>query len=280
MCALGLVLREYYHQSLEKVKRPVEILYEAPYDARVRSYGQYCAVAKALDVVGDRWTLLIVRELLLRGSCRYTDLLAGLPGIATNLLAQRLRELEAAGVLRRRDAPPPVATALFELTPRGRELAPVLQGLGRWGGPLMVATGDGEEFRSHWLSLPVQLHLTDAAPDGPPVTIELRTGDQPLVLESNGEAFRTRPGPADDADLVLTGPPRLILGLLLRKLDLDEARRAGLEVDGDSALLQRVATTVDADGDPLGVVTSADGDSAPLAPVATPTAGADARPAK
>src|ERR687885_1607076 len=84
-----------------------------------RGYGQYCAVAKALDLVGDRWTLLIVRELLLRGPCRYTDLRHGLPGIATNLLADRLRELERAGIISREDAPPPVATALFRLTPRG-----------------------------------------------------------------------------------------------------------------------------------------------------------------
>ena len=76
----------------------------------MRSYGQYCSVAKALDVIGDRWTLLIVRELLLRGACRYTDLKNGLPGIATNLLADRLRELEAAGIVVREQAAPPVAT--------------------------------------------------------------------------------------------------------------------------------------------------------------------------
>ena len=91
----------------------------------MRSYGQYCAMAKALDLVGDRWTLLIVRELLLRGQCRYTDLRQGLPGIATNLLAERLRELEQAGVIRREAAPPPVATTVFRLTRRGEELAPV-----------------------------------------------------------------------------------------------------------------------------------------------------------
>jgi DNA-binding HxlR family transcriptional regulator len=92
----------------------------------MRAYGQYCAVAKALDLVGERWTLLLVRELLLRGACRYTDLRQGLPGIATNLLAERLRDLEDAGVVCREEAPPPVATTLFKLTPRGKELAPVL----------------------------------------------------------------------------------------------------------------------------------------------------------
>src|SRR2546423_10330659 len=88
----------------------------------MRSYSQYCSLAKALDIVGERWTLLIVRELLLRGPSRYTDIRDGLPGIATNLLAERLRDLEKAGLLSREDAPPPVATTLFRLTPRGEQL--------------------------------------------------------------------------------------------------------------------------------------------------------------
>ncbi len=85
----------------------------------MRSYGQYCSIARALDVVGDRWTLLIVRELLLQGPCRFTDLKNGLPGIATNLLSTRLKELEEAGLISREDAPPPVATVLYTLTENG-----------------------------------------------------------------------------------------------------------------------------------------------------------------
>ena len=96
----------------------------------MRSYGQYCSVAKALDVIGDRWTLLIIRELLLQGPCRYTDLKNGLPGIATNLLADRLDQLATAGLVRREEAPPPVATTLFHLTEGGAELKPVLDALG------------------------------------------------------------------------------------------------------------------------------------------------------
>ena len=87
----------------------------------MRSYRQYCPVAKALDVVGDRWALLIVRELIFRGPSRYTDIRRGLSGIATNLLAERLRELEAAGVVKSYEAPPPVATTLYELTERDRK---------------------------------------------------------------------------------------------------------------------------------------------------------------
>ena len=82
----------------------------------MRSYGQYCSIAKTLDVVGDRWTLLIIRELLIRGACRYTDLRNGLPRIAANLLSDRIRDRESAGLIRREDAPPPIATTLFHLT--------------------------------------------------------------------------------------------------------------------------------------------------------------------
>ncbi len=134
----------------------------------MRSYDQYCSVAKALDAVGDRWALLIVRELLLQGGCRYTDLLHGLPGISTNLLGDRLRQLEANGLVRREAAPPPVATTLYELTDAGRELEPVIRALVRFGARYMAdPTSDKEEFRSHWLAFPVSELLEDAEPAGP-----------------------------------------------------------------------------------------------------------------
>ena len=110
----------------------------------MRTYGQYCGLAKALDVIGDRWTLLIVRELMIRAGCRYTDLRNGLPGIATNLLAERLDELEENGIVYREAAPPPVATTLFHLTSRGQELRPVLHAIGRWGAPLIADRKKGD----------------------------------------------------------------------------------------------------------------------------------------
>ena len=130
----------------------------------MRSYDEYCAIAKSLDVVGDRWTLLIVRELALRGACRYTDLRNGLPGIATNLLAERLRELEHAGVIEREEAPPPIATTLLRLTPRGEQLRPVLEDLVRWGVPLMTEQKPDDAVRSHWLAWALELMLTDREP--------------------------------------------------------------------------------------------------------------------
>src|SRR5260370_31204980 len=97
-----------------------------------RSYDQYCAIARGLDVIGERWTLLLIRDLLL-GPRRYSDLLTGMPGIGTNLLADRLRELEAAGLLERAVLPPPAGSTVYQLTEAGKNLEPVVISLGRWG---------------------------------------------------------------------------------------------------------------------------------------------------
>src|SRR5215218_3043204 len=164
----------------------------------MRSYDEYCAIAKSLDVVGDRWTLLIVRELALQGPCRYTDLRNGLPGIATNLLADRLRDLERAGVVSREEAPPPIATTLFHLTPRGEQLRPVLEGLISWGLPLMTEQDPKDAVRSRWLAWALELMLEDREPERSPVTIEVRTGDQPIVIETLDGAIHTRLGPAEN----------------------------------------------------------------------------------
>jgi len=207
----------------------------------MRSYGQFCSLARALDVVGDRWNLLIVRELMLRGPSRYTDLMAGLPGIATNLLADRLRDLEHAAVVSRREALPPVATAVFELTERGRALEPVIRELGRWGFELMPGTDPDYAFRSHWLALPVSLYLHDRESGGPPATIEVRLGDDPVILEAVEDEVRTRPRTeTDDPDLVVSGPPLAFLGLISRKLDLAAARARGLHTEGELAALERL----------------------------------------
>jgi DNA-binding HxlR family transcriptional regulator len=206
----------------------------------VRSYGEYCSIAKALDVVGDRWTLLIVRELSLRGASRYTDLQKGLPGIASNLLADRLRELERAGVIAREEAPPPIATTLFRLTPRGKQLGPVLDGLFHWGMPLMAEQKPGDAVRSHWLAGALDTMLVDRDPDAPAVTLELQTGDQPIAIKARDGVIQTRLGPAESPDLTLTGPPNPIMGLLLGMLDLPEAEQKGVTARGDPAVLVRI----------------------------------------
>jgi DNA-binding HxlR family transcriptional regulator len=207
----------------------------------MRSYDEYCSIAKSLDLVGDRWTLLVVRELSLRGPSRYTDLRNGLPGVATNLLADRLRDLEAAGLVAREEAPPPVATTLFRLTPRGEGLKPVLDELMRWGLPLMVDQEPGDAVRSHWLAGAIEVMLSDARPDEDPVTLELRTGDGPIVVEARDGAVNVSLGPATDPDAALAGPPRMIVGLLLGLIGRADAEAQGVEVEGDPAVLGRFA---------------------------------------
>jgi DNA-binding HxlR family transcriptional regulator len=207
----------------------------------MRSYGQYCSVSRALDVIGDRWTLLIIRELLLRGACRYTDLRNGLPGIATNLLADRIRELEAAGLVRREEAPPPVATTLVQLTEAGAGLEPALRALGSWGMRFMAEPVGDDAFRSEWFAFPAEEFLVDRDPDGAPAQIELRAPEGSAVAEVAGGAVRVRAGaPATAPGLVLAGGPQAILGLLTGKLSAAQARQLGLEIEGDESLLRRV----------------------------------------
>jgi DNA-binding HxlR family transcriptional regulator len=184
----------------------------------MRSYGQFCALARALDVIGDRWTLLIVRELLLR-PCRYTDLRDGLPGIATNLLAERLRELEAAGIVQREDPAPPVATALYRLTERGEQLRPVVHELLCWGAPLMTEPAGSDEFRTRWLTEAIEVLLDRSETKPPDVVVQLDTGDEPLVVEASGGRVHAHMGTTTEADVVLQGPPDAILGRLMGLLD-------------------------------------------------------------
>lgn len=206
----------------------------------MRSYRQYCAVAKALDVLGERWTLLIVRELLAQGACRYTDLRAGLPGIATNLLADRLRELEAAGIVEREAAPPPIATTLFRLTERGAALEPVIYALGRWGAPLMREDAPGDSFRRQWLTLPVSMFLADRTPDEPPTTVEIRADGETAVIEAAAGTVTLRSAGTSTADAVVTAPPQLLFKVLSGRLDIESAIRRGLTLHGSRAALERV----------------------------------------
>jgi DNA-binding HxlR family transcriptional regulator len=205
----------------------------------MRTYGQYCALAKALDVVGDRWTLLIVRELLIRGACRYTDLREGLPGIATNLLVDRLRDMEQAGIVRREEAPPPVATALFHLTDRGRALEKALYELGQWGAPMLKDAPKKDVFQAHWLALPARHWLKDHAPEKRPIRIEVRAGEETMTVEAAGSVI-VRMGAAEKPDAVISGKAPVMAALLAGKLDLTRARAAGLRYEGDPEVLRRL----------------------------------------
>jgi DNA-binding HxlR family transcriptional regulator len=206
----------------------------------MRSYHQACAIAKALDVVGDRWSLLIVRELIARGPSRYTDLLDGLPGIATNLLADRLRDLEAAGIVVREQGSRPVPVTLIRLTPGGEALRPVLLELAKWGAPLL-ATEAHDAARTHWLTFPAEAVLRDRKPGRGRATVEVRTDDELITLEIDG-TVRARAGRAGRPDAVVRGPRPAVVALLTGRLGPAAAAEAGLIVEGDAKAVRRLRT--------------------------------------
>ncbi len=206
----------------------------------MRSYQQYCGLAKALDVVGDRWTLLIVRELLLQDECRFTDLQHGLPGIATNLLTGRLRDLEDAGVVARSRGRGASAPTVYSLTERGRALKPVIGALGSWAGPLLAHASPHDEFRSHWLILPGRLHLRDNAPRKPPARLEVRTGEEPITITAQHGSVHIARGGTEKPDAVLSGEPDVVLALLMGRLELAQARARGAHFAGKPAILERL----------------------------------------
>jgi DNA-binding HxlR family transcriptional regulator len=176
-----------------------------------RSYGHYCAAAKALDAVGDRWALLVIRELL-TGPKRYTDLRGGLPGISTDLLAARLRDLEAEGLIERQVLPPPAASKVYELTDDGWALEPVLVALAHWGARRLPADLDGE-FRSHWLTLSLRSMFTPTATLDATVTVDFLVDGSRLRARVDHGSLAFEPNPTGPADVVITGDAAAVAGL-------------------------------------------------------------------
>ncbi|MEU0286488.1 winged helix-turn-helix transcriptional regulator [Streptomyces sp. NPDC052492] len=201
-----------------------------------RSYDQYCSAARALDVVGDRWTLLIVRELL-AGPRRYTDLHADLPGVSTDVLASRLKDMERDGLTTRRRLPPPGAAYVYELTPRGRELLPVLQALGTWGQPELGERRPTDAVRAHWFALPLLRSLKGEGL----VEVRLEEGRFHLhVGAQEGPVHGDGPAPRDP-DAVLTLDTATCTAVSRGSLPLAEAIRTGhVEVAGDTPLAKQL----------------------------------------
>ena len=179
-----------------------------------------------MDVVGERWTLLLVRELL-TGPKRFKDLLEGLPGIGTNLLAARLKTLEEHGILRRDTLPPPAGSGVYGLTELGRSLEPVVVALSRWGSRLVGDPRDGEERRPAWAALALRSLLREEAAGVPRETYELRIDGEAFHLRIEGGAVEARQGPADAPDFVVAGDSGTLLALCGGRLDLDEALGSG-----------------------------------------------------
>jgi len=191
----------------------------------VKRYDQYCPVAHALDLVGERWALLIVRELV-HGPKRYTDLAEHLPGIGTNILAARLRSLEECGIVTKRTLPAPAASKVYELTEYGLGLRTVMRELALWGARSLGPPTDEEELYPGWLANALELF----APLAPRGSIEFRIGDETASLV-DGEVHS---GSVERPDVLVTGPPSGFFHLMI------EHRLDGVTVEGDHELLEQL----------------------------------------
>ena len=191
-----------------------------------KRYDMYCPVAHALGLVGERWALLVVLELL-HGPKRYTDLAENLPGIGTNILASRLRDLEEHGIVAKRILPPPAASRVYELTEYGHGLRPAIRELALWGARSLGPPSDDEELFPGWLANALDTVL---APLAPPGRFEFRVGDEIASLV-DGEAL---PGPVENPEVVIEGDPEGIYYMFVdHRLDL-------VSVEGNRDLLERL----------------------------------------
>jgi DNA-binding HxlR family transcriptional regulator len=204
-----------------------------------RSYDHYCPLSRALDVIGERWTLLIVRELL-AGPRRYTDLHADLPGVSTDVLAARLKELEHDGLVTRRRLPPPASATVYELTPRGEGLLPALTALADWGAAeLPPEPGPTDALRAHWFALPLIRALAKLAPQdtGLEGAVNVRTGDATFHVLLSGPGPRYGHGPAEHPLAQLTLSAEACLAVARDTATLPELVSGGQAgVDGEGQL--------------------------------------------
>jgi DNA-binding HxlR family transcriptional regulator len=206
-----------------------------------RRYEDACAAAHALDLVGERWALLVMRELMF-GPRRFSDLRASLPGISANVLTQRLEGLEAAGVLLRRRLPPPAATQVYELTPWGLESEPIFQALGRWAAR-SPAHDPTLPFSAASLLLSLRTKLDPARAAGLAARIGFRLGAETFLAHLADGRIEIAAGPMDGADLIVTGTPPVIAGAIYGGQPLAALEAAGtLRIEGDRALAERFMT--------------------------------------
>jgi DNA-binding HxlR family transcriptional regulator len=199
--------------------------------ATTRTYDDGCAAAHALDLVGERWALLVVRELLL-GPKRFTDLRAGLPHTSPNVLAQRLRDLEAAGVVRRRKLPPPAASRIYELTEWGQDLEPVIISLGRWGARSPSKPSDAE-LGVDSLILSFRTMFDPGRAKGLEAGYEIRLGEDSFRAEVTRGRLEIERGFAGAPDATIETDASTLAALVYDELGLDDALRSGdIRVEG------------------------------------------------
>jgi DNA-binding HxlR family transcriptional regulator len=206
-----------------------------------RSYNDLCPIARALDVVGERWALLVIRELLL-GPQRFSDLRVALPGVSSNLLTDRLRELEARGVVHRRVLPPPAGSSVYELTDRGRRLEAVLDALGEWGATEPPPADGSLSASAVLLFLRGSLRANPAASPG---TLQLWLENRAWTLTIHEGEVEIEPGVTAAADATIHADPTTLNALLLAPGELDAALAGGVaEIEGDVDAVRRLLAAV------------------------------------
>lgn len=183
-----------------------------------KRYDQYCPVCHALGLVGERWALLVVRELL-KGPKRYTDLLEGMPGIGTNVLAARLKELEEGGVVQKRKLPPPAASTVYELTDYGRELEEPLYALARWGARSLPPPAENEDFYPDWGLNAFAALLDPEAARGIAETYVVRVADDEYTVRLEDSKVHVEAEAADDADLDFATDQETFIAMASGSLD-------------------------------------------------------------
>ena len=205
----------------------------------MRTYGDGCPIARALDLVGERWALLVVRELLL-GPKRYTDLRRGLPNASPNVLSQRLGELERAGVLRRRKLPPPAGSRVYELTDWGRELEEIVVALGRWGARSPTPPDDAPIVSADSIILALRARFDPGAAHGLRASYELRLGEDRFAIEVADDEITAARGDAHRADATIDTDPDTLNAVLWRGRSLADAqRKKSMTIEGDKAAVER-----------------------------------------
>jgi len=207
--------------------------------ATTRTYGDGCAIAHGLDLIGERWALLVVRELLL-GPKRYTDLRRGLPNASPNVLSERLKELERAGVVRRDKLPPPAGSRVYELTEWGRGLEDTVLALGRWGARSPSGPGDAP-IGADSVILALRARFDAGAADGLAARYELRLGEDRFRVELADGGLAVARGAADRPDATIVTDPDTLSAVLWRGRPVADAQRAGvLTIEGDKAAAKRL----------------------------------------
>jgi DNA-binding HxlR family transcriptional regulator len=206
--------------------------------ATMRTYGDGCAIARGLDLVGERWALLVVRELLL-GPKRYTDLRRGLANASPNVLSERLRELERAGIVRRHKLPPPASSRVYELTDWGRQLEPIVLSLGRWAASATSRSDDAPIVSADSIVLALRGLFDADAARGLHTSYELRLGEDRFAIKVADGDIQIARGSAPQADATIDTDPDTLNNVLWEGQSLTAAQRAGMSIEGDTAAVRR-----------------------------------------